>query len=109
MAYNDRLAQRVRVALIGQTALAEKKMFGGLAFMVAGHMCCGVRDDELVVRVGPAGYEEALAQPHARLMDFTGRPMKGFVMVSSGGCRSRKSVAQWVDRALNFVTQLPPK
>ena len=77
MAYNKELAARVRTALVDSSAITEKKMFGGLSFLLGGKMCCGVIDDNLVVRVGPDGYEDALAQPNARPMDFTGRPMAG--------------------------------
>jgi hypothetical protein len=84
-------------------------MFGGLCFTVAGHMCCGVAGKDLVVRVGPARLLEALAEPHARPMDFTGRPLKGFVFIGPGGCRRPADLAKWIRRALSFVGSLPPK
>ena len=80
MAYDERLAGRVREILSGQRSLKEKKMFGGLAFTVRGHMCCGVEKDRLVVRVGPEQYEAALKRKYAREIDFTGRPLKGLIM-----------------------------
>lgn len=75
MAYEETLAQRVRALLVEQEELRERKMFGGLAFMLRGNMCCGIVGDELMVRVGPEQYGGALAQPHARMIDFTGRVM----------------------------------
>ena len=107
MAYDEGVAQRVREALIDQSDVVEKKMFGGLAFMVRGHMCCGVVGGELMVRVGPEGYEGALSQKHARQMDFTGKPMKGFVYVAPAGFEDDGDLKSWVDRALGFVTSLP--
>ena len=84
MAYDEGLAQRVREVLAERSDLSERKMFGGLCFLVNGNMCCGVVRDELMVRVGPDAYDESLSLPHARKMDITGRPMKGFVYRSSG-------------------------
>lgn len=109
MAYSEELASRVRPLLAAQTDLREQKMFGGLTFMVGGHMCCGVLGDELMVRVGPAQYSAALEQPHARMIDFTGRPMAGMVMVATAGLAADTDLAAWVERGLAFVTALPPK
>ena len=109
MAYNEKLAERIRKQLIRHKPLTERKMFGGLSFMLGGHMCCGVEKDKLVVRVGPKGYEEALAQVHARPMDFTGRPMKGFVYVAPGGYRTDEVLTQWLRRGVDFVESLPKK
>lgn len=81
MAYDQGLAQRVREALAGQPGLTERAMFGGIGFMVYGNMACGILKDELMVRVGPEGME-ALQRPGARVFDLTGRPMKGWVVVS---------------------------
>jgi TfoX/Sxy family transcriptional regulator of competence genes len=109
MAYDEDVAFRIREALAAQGGVTEKKMFGGLAFMVNGHMCCGLAKGELMVRVGPEQYEEALAQPYAREMDFTGRPMRGFVYVDPAGYDSDEDLQAWIDRGLAFVTSLPPK
>jgi len=109
MAYDETVAYRVREALAQQDGVTERKMFGGLAFMVNGHMCCGVRQDHLMVRVGPQQYETALAQAHAREMDFTGRPMKGIVWVDRPGYAADDDLRAWVGRALSFVTSLPSK
>ena len=109
MAYDKDLAGRVRTALAEQPVVDEKPMFGGLSFMVRGHMCCGVVKDDLVVRVGADGQGEALAQPGARPMDFTGRPMKSMVFVSPGGTKTDVSLKAWVKRGLAFSKTLPDK
>ena len=108
MAYDEQLAERVRDVLTERDDLREQKMFGGIAFMVGGHMCAGLLGDELMVRVGPDGYEAALRRPGAREMDFTGRPMRGIVMVGADGIRGR-ALRAWVQRGLDFVDSLPPK
>lgn len=109
MAYDEGVAERLREAFSTRRDVAEKKMFGGIAFMVNGHMCCGVVNDMLMARVGPDHYDAALKKPHARKMDFTGRPMKGFVYVAPEGFESDKDLADWVRICLNFVTTLPAK
>ncbi len=109
MAYDEDVANRVREALAKQDGVDEKKMFGGLAFMVRGHMCCGAMGDEMMVRVGPDQYEECLAHPHARKMDFTGKPMRGMIYVSPEGIAGDDDLAAWVGRGLAFVSTLPPK
>jgi len=107
--YGAELADRVRHTLSGTPNLTERKMFGGLTFMVRDHMACGVVHDELMVRVGAEGQEEALAQPDARPMDFTGKPMRGFVMVAAAGLATRDGLRAWVERGVRFVSTLPPK
>ncbi len=109
MSYDEGLAERIREVLDSQEGVIEKKMFGGLAFMVRGHMCCGVSGDDLMLRVGPDHHDDALAQPHTRAMDFTGRPMKGFVYVGPEGLASDEQLEEWVGRGLSFVRSLPPK
>jgi len=109
MAYDEKLAKRIRDCLIGQRGVDERKMFGGVAFMIHGHMCCGVADDELMVRVGPDAYDTALSRAHARPMDFTGRPLKGMVYVAREGVGNKRALQRWVDRGVEFVTSLPPK
>src|SRR5229473_8613677 len=108
MPFDERLARRVRSRLRGEHSFKEKKMFGGLAFMVNGHMCCGIVGEDLVVRTGVGTYHEALAQPHARPMDFTGRPLKGMVYVAPEGIRSDAALARWVRRGLAFVSEKAP-
>ena len=109
MAYDEGLAQRVRSVLADQPWVSEKRMFGGLTFMLGGNMCCGVMKQELMVRVGPDRYDEALSQPHARPMDFTGRAIKGMVYVAPEGLRSPEALEGWVRRGLEFARSLPAK
>lgn len=109
MAYDEGLAERLREVFVSRSDAQEKKMFGGLAFMVRGHMCCGVVRNELMVRVGKEAYSEALAQPHVREMDFTGRAMKGMVYVEPPGFQEEQDLQRWVERGLHFVETLPDK
>ena len=109
MAYDDGVAQRLREIFGDRPDLIEKKMFGGLAFMLRGHMCCGVVDDALMARVGPDQYTDALCQPHTRVMDFTGKPLKGFIYVDAEGFESDDDLDSWVTRCEQFVVSLPPK
>lgn len=109
MAYDPGLLQRVREALDDQPGITEKVMFGGVAFLLRGKMFVGMATDDLMVRVGPAGHEAALRKPHVRPMDFTGRPMKGYVYVSQEGLRSDAALAEWVRTGLEFVGTLPEK
>jgi TfoX/Sxy family transcriptional regulator of competence genes len=103
MTYDEKLASRIRVLLSDRDDVVEKKMFGGLCFMVNGAMCCGLTKTDFVVRVGPERYEEALTEPHVRPMDFTGRPLKGMVYVAPEGLRSRAALASWVHRGVVYV------
>ena len=109
MACDEELVQRIRVALGDAADLSERRMFGGVCFMLNGHMLCGVVKDEMMVRVGPDNYAKALEAPHARPMDFTGRPMVGCVFVEPPGIRSDTALRQWVTLARRFVEALPPK
>jgi len=103
MAYDEGLSQRIRESLADQSGVEEKKMFGGLAFMINGHMSVGVIKTDLMVRVGPDSYEQALSQAHARPMDFTGKPLKGFVYVDEKGYESDEGLG------VDLVLSLPPK
>lgn len=109
MAYSEELAERVRFQLAGRTTFSERKMFGGLTFMVSAHMCCGIVGDELMVRVGPEAYREALQKPHAREMDFTGKSLKGMVYVGIEGLEQDDDLGDWIARGLDFIQTLPPK
>jgi TfoX/Sxy family transcriptional regulator of competence genes len=109
LAYNEQLAARVRELLARHDGLTEKRMFGGISFMLRGNMCCGVVRDDLIVRVGPEQHEATLMEPHARPMDFTGRPMKGAVYVGPGGYASDRDLAKWVQRGVDFAASLPAK
>lgn len=102
MPYNKDLAERVRAVLEPVDGVREQKMFGGVAFMVRDKMCVGVTNDDLMVRLGTEEHEAALKRPHARPMDFTGRPMKGFVFVGLEGLKTRRQLQVWVDRALAY-------
>ena len=109
MAYDEGLAERLRDTFATTHGVSEKKMFGGVAFMVNGNMSCGIVDETLMVRVGPELYNEALARPHARAMDFTGKPMKGFVYVAPQGFESDEDLAEWVQLSQRFISTLPVK
>jgi TfoX/Sxy family transcriptional regulator of competence genes len=109
MAYDEELAGRVRAALDDEPAYAERKMFGGIAFMLGGNMCCGVINDELMVRVVHDDYAALLKRPHAREMDFTGRPMKGYLFVAAAGCAKAAALQSWLDIAVRHARMLPPK
>ena len=108
MAYDEGLAERIRQALPAGRPIDEKAMFGGLAFLLDGRMFVGIVGDDLMVRVGPERHEEALSAPHVRPMDFTGRPMKGYVFVAPAGCASDGALREWVERAIAFASTLPP-
>jgi len=108
MAYDDELAARIRAVLPVGAPVTERQMFGGLAFMVGGHMFCGVVKDTLMVRLGPEAADRALEQPHVRPMDFTGRPMTGMVFVEPAGLAG-SALQQWVHDAADHARSLPPK
>ena len=109
MAYDEGVAQRLREVFADNKSITEKKMFGGIAFMLSGNMCCGVVNDSLMARVGPSQYADALKMEHAREMDFTGRPMKGFVYVAPKGFESDEDLLSWVRLCEIYVCSLPPK
>ena len=108
MAYDEGLAQRIREALDPDVPVVEKRMFGGLAFMAHGHMCFGILGPALMARIGPADYEAALAQAHVRKMDFTGRPMAGYVLIDPAGIEEDEDLVRWLQACLTFVRALPP-
>lgn len=109
MAYDEELAARVKEILQEVVDPSERKMFGGIAFMVNGHMCCGVIKEDLVLRLDPVSASKALEGPNIRPMDFTGRPMKGFVFVSAEGTATEARLRRHIKSALAFVESLPPK
>ena len=109
MAYNDTLARRVRDALAGDGNVTEKKMFGGLAFLHRGLMFVGISDRAMMARVGKAQYTAALRRKHVRMMDFTGKPMQGYVFVDATGLKTEKQLRFWVDLCLKHVGTLPTK
>jgi TfoX/Sxy family transcriptional regulator of competence genes len=102
MAFDEKLNDRVRESLSHLPNVEEKHMFGGTCYMVNGKMCAGVVGDELMCRIDHAVYEEALELPGCREMDFTGKPMKGYVFVSAEGMKTKKQLAYWIDLCLDF-------
>lgn len=109
MAYSESLARRVREVLRDRRGITERKMFGGIAFMLRGHMFVGIAQDSLMARVGPENYESALGKGHVREMDFTGKPMRGYVFVGPQGVKSTAALRRWVGLCADFVATLPPK
>ena len=109
MAFDEGLAERIRELLRDRRNITERKMFGGLAFLLNGYMFVGIVGDTLMARVGPDGYAKALARKHVREMDFTGKPMKGYVYVAPEGFESDAELENWVSRCTAFVDTLPPK
>ena len=109
MAYDEGLAERIRDILGDRAGVAEKRMFGGIAFLVAGRMSVGVVQEKLMVRVGPEAYERVLREPHVRAMDFTGRPMTGFVYVDPAGYEADADLDRWVGLGVRYATALAAK
>ncbi len=109
MAFDEDFADRIRALLADQPDVTERKMFGGLAFLIAGNMACGIVGEDLMVRLGEDGAEAALDKPHTRPMDFTGRPMKSMIYVSQAGVVDERALEIWVRRGVAFARTLPPK
>jgi len=109
MAYDEALAERVRSAIAPREGVSERKMFGGLAFMVNRNMACGVIGDELMVRLDYEDAERALGEEHVRPMDFTGKPLRGMVYVAAAGISADADLASWVDAGADHAASLPPK
>lgn len=109
MPYDEGLAERIRAIVEDDPRITEKKMFGGLTFLVDGKMSVGINRDELMVRVGSEAFEEALSRPHARAMDFTGRPMRGFVQVGAEGFEEDEALSGWVELAIAYAETQPGK
>jgi TfoX/Sxy family transcriptional regulator of competence genes len=108
MAYNSKLAERIRSELNGMP-FVEKKMFGGVGFLLNGKMACGVNKDNLIVRVDPAKHNALLKNPHAKPFDLTGKPMKGWLIVEAEGHKTAKQLSTWVKEGVEFALALPPK
>jgi TfoX/Sxy family transcriptional regulator of competence genes len=109
MAYSKSLAARIRQTLAQRRGVSEKRMFGGVAFLLNGNMLVGVWQDSLIARLGPEVGERALRQPFVRPFDVTGRPMKGWVMIEPDGMDTDVELTEWIDQVLAFVTTLPAK
>ncbi|MFZ9886962.1 MAG: TfoX/Sxy family protein [Myxococcota bacterium] len=109
MAYDEGLAERIRLLWRERRDVEEKRMFGGLCFLVGGHMVAGIVGEELMLRVGPAAYEATLLEPHVREMDFTKRPLKGFVYIEPAGFDEDDALERWLSQGLAFQQTLPPR
>ena len=109
MAYDEPLAERIQALIGRRRGLTEKRMFGGLAFMLNGNMCCGVMRDRMMLRLGPEGVAAALKAPHTAPMDFTGKPMKNMVYVLPKGYEADADLERWVEKAVGFAKTLPAK
>jgi len=109
VAFDELLADRIRSALARESRISERKMFGGLAFMAGGHMFVGVLGNVLMARVGPGRYSQELSRPNVRVMDFTGKPMKGYVFVDPPGFETGADLSYWIKTCIDFVRTLPPK
>jgi N-acetylglutamate synthase-like GNAT family acetyltransferase len=109
MAYDEALAERVRSIIGARDAVVERKMFGGVAWMLGGNMACGVLGDDLAVKMSPEDAERALAEPHTRPFEMTGRPARGFVVVSGAALAGDPELARWVDVGADHAASLPPK
>jgi len=109
MAFDEQLAGRIRLSLGRRKGLTEKKMFGGIAFLLNGNMCCGVHRTEMIVRLAPEATDHALTDRHTRLFDLTGRPMKGWLLVEPAGLTTDAKLGKWVAVAAKYAGSLPPK
>lgn len=109
MAYSEEVAGRIREMFEKNICVTEKKMFGGIAFMINGNMSVGVLDEEIVLRLGNEGVAEALTEPHTRPMDFTGKPIRSMLFVEKEGFVSDKDLQAWMQKAITFALTLPPK
>jgi TfoX/Sxy family transcriptional regulator of competence genes len=107
VAYNEELAERIREILADRTDVEEKRMFGGLTFMVAGQMCCGVLKNDLIVRIEPTEFDTLVARPYVRPFDFTGRPMQGMLYVDDLALADREVLRTWVQRGTDYVRTHP--
>jgi len=108
MAYNIKLAERIRSELDG-IPVVEKKMFGGVGFLLNGNLACGVNKDDMIVRVEPEKHAALLKKSHVRPFDMTGRPMKGWLLVEEAGVKTEKQLSAWVKEGVEFASTLPPK
>ena len=109
MAFDETLASRIRKSLGKRAGLVEKQMFGGLAFLLHGNMCCGVHHADMIVRLDPDDTARALKERHTRVFDLTGRPMKGWILVAGKGLGTSAAVGKWVKTAAAYAGSLPPK
>ena len=108
MAYNLKLAERIRSKLDG-TPFVEKKMFGGIGLLLNGNMACGVNKENLIVRIDPEKQNTLLKKSHAKPFDLTGKPMKGWLVVEADGVKTDRQLSSWVKEGVEFALTLPPK
>jgi TfoX/Sxy family transcriptional regulator of competence genes len=106
MVYNQELANRVHNLLISEDGLTEKKMFGGVGYMLHGNMACGVIGDGLIVHLGKERYAQALQEPNTRPFDMTGRPMSGWLVVDASGVETEEQLESWVRQGVDFARTL---
>ena len=109
MAYSEKVAERLRQALKRRRGISERKMFGGIAFLLNGNMCCGVNGTDIMLRLGKDGAEKALSERHTREMDFTGTPLSTMVYLRPAGYRNDEDLKRWLKRAIDYAKTLPPK
>ena len=109
MAFDENLAERIRAHLRRRSGVTERKMFGGITFLLQGNMCCGVHREALIARLGPEEARRALAEPHTRVFDLTGRPMKAWLLVEPEGFAADAQLGKWLDQAAKWAGSLPPK
>lgn len=109
MAFDEKLAERIRLQLGKRKGLTERKMFGGIAFLLRGNMCCGVHGADLIVRLDSAATADALSVPNTRAFDLTGRPMKGWILVQPKGLAGNAALGKWVNTSVKYAESLPPK
>jgi len=108
MAYNEKLTERVRTEF-GEIPFVEKKMFGGVGFLIYGNMACGVYKNDLIIRFDPQKYDKLFRKVDTKPFDITGRPMKGWLMVEPAGCKTTKQFSAWIKEGTGFALTLPPK
>jgi len=109
MAFDQTLAARIRKRMGRRTGLSEKKMFGGIAFLLNGNMCCGVNGETLIARLEPGATAQALSEPHTRTFDLTGRPLKGWILVEPEGLMTEAKLGKWIQVATKYAESVPPK
>ena len=109
MAYDEKLAGRIRALFAQSKGIVEKQMFGGLSFLLDGKMVCGVLKNDLIAKIGREKHEQISSRQHVRAFDFTGKPMMGMIYVAPGGLKTKKELSKWVQMATEHVKALPPK
>ncbi len=109
MVLKEELAEQIRTILVKEPGFEEKRMFGGIGFLLHGNMVCGIHKEFLIARIGPEQYSQALTQPHVKEFDMSGHPMAGWVMVAPEGYAQKASLQEWVGKGVKYVSGLPAK